>query len=126
MESKIAMKRHPKLAILPLGLFGVLAVLVWVPSLRVSLPEMKSRAALKLDFGSSRAQVETFLRAQHLPMEATTANYTPANGAAGSTRLMAKARLLLAAPLYFRFYFANNKLVGYTISDKPIGGEVGG
>jgi len=63
------MKRSTKLAALVLAPLSILAALIWRPSRRVTLPEMKSRAALHLDFGSSRTRVAAFLRAQHIPMQ---------------------------------------------------------
>lgn len=121
------MKRYLKLALFPLGLFVILASLIWVPSLRVSLPEMKSRAALNLDFGSSRAQVNAFLRGQHMRMEATTYQETAANGA-DITVSKVRLRPFLAKPIYFKFDFAGDKLLDWAIADAPniLGADVAG
>ena len=117
------MKRYLKLAILPLGLFAIIAALIWVPSLRVSFAEMKSRAALNLNFGDSRAQVRTFLHNQHMRMEATSSQTTEANTTKGE-KWIVKAQPLLAPPIYFRFDFSRDKLVSWTIASQP--GELGG
>ena len=113
------MKKLLKLALLPLGLFIVLAALIWVPSLRVSQTEMKNRAALHLNRGDSRASVETFLRAQHMKMTSQTAAAATPNGSLGATRLIVTLKPLLAPPLYIAFEFTHDKLVSYRIEDDP-------
>ncbi len=113
------MKRHLKLSLFPLGLFGILAALIWVPSLRVSVSEMKSRAALHLNRGDSRAQVETFLHAQHMRMTSKTIPQATANGQVGATRLSVTLKPMFASPLYCQFDFFRDALISYEISDDP-------
>ena len=122
------MKRLLKFSIIPLVLFGALAALIWVPSLRVSQTEMKSRAALHLDRGDSRAYVETFLRAQHMKMTSQTEPVATANGSLGATRSIVMLKPLLAPPLYIAFEFTHDKLDSYQIEATPthLNGSIGG
>ena len=113
------MRQVAKLTIIPLGLFFVLAALIWGPSLRVSPAEMKNRAALYLNRGDSYAQVQTFLRAQHMRMTSKTAARPTANGSTGATRMTVELKPLLAPPLYFVFEFTHDTLDSYRIEDNP-------
>lgn len=114
--------------ILVFFLVGVAVVASSGLYLRVSTEQMKQRVADNLSIGangSTKSQVKNFLQSQHMNIKPAGFD-VPVGHPAQVDRLTVKAKPFLSAPIYLKFYFDRQQnLVGYDISDRPMGDVAG-